>query len=122
MTAIQSETKGHEDIESVLAILHGEVSGVEVNTTSESIDKWIDILNGYKGEYKEILANLKELNKLLKSQNSDAGEIVQLLVNLGEQTTAIGDDAASGIKGPLHTLGKALVTFSHKVQRHANAQ
>jgi DNA integrity scanning protein DisA with diadenylate cyclase activity len=120
---IQSENKGHEDIDSAVAILHSEIAEVKVNTASNSIDKWIDIVNGYKDEpSKGISANLKELNKLLKGQNSDAAEIVKLLGKLGEQTTAVGDDAAYGVKGPLHTLGKALITFSHKVQRHANAQ
>jgi hypothetical protein len=120
---MQSENKGYEDIDSVVDILHSGIVEVNVNNASNSIDKWIDIVNGYKDEpSKGISANLKELNELLKGQNSDAAKIVELLGKLGEQTTAVGDDAAYGVKGPLHTLGKALITFSHKVERHANAQ
>jgi hypothetical protein len=117
---IQSGSKEHEDIESAVAILHSEIAEVKVNTASSSIDKWIDFLNGHKDEHsKEILASLKELKKLLKGQNSDAAELAKLLGKLGEQTTAVGDDAARGVKGPMHTLGKALITFSHKIERSA---
>jgi hypothetical protein len=91
-----------------------------VNAASSSIDKWIDFLNGHKDEHsKGISDSLKELKKLLKGQNSDAAEISKLLNKLGEQTTAVGDDAARGVKGPMHTVGKALITFSHKVERSA---
>jgi hypothetical protein len=117
---IQSGSKEHGDIESVVAILHGDITDVKVNVASDSIDKWIDFLNGHKDEHsKEISASLKELKKLLKGQNNDAAEISKLLNKLGEQTTAVGDDAARGVKGPMHTLGKALITFSHKIERSA---
>jgi hypothetical protein len=117
---IQSESKEHEDIESTVAILHSEISEVKVNAASSSIDKWIDFLNGHKDEHsKGISDSLKELKKLLKGQNSDAAEISKILSKLGEQTTAVGDDAARGVKGPMHTVGKALITFSHKVERSA---
>jgi hypothetical protein len=117
---IQSGSKEHEDIESTVAILHSEISEVKVNAASSSIDKWIDFLNGHKDEHsKGISDSLKELKKLLKGQNSDAAEISKILSKLGEQTTAVGDDAARGVKGPMHTVGKALITFSHKVERSA---
>jgi hypothetical protein len=115
---IQNGSKEHEDIEATVAILHSEIAEVKVNTAGNSIDKWIDFLNGHKDEHsQEISDSLKELKKLLKGQNSDAAEISKLLNKLGEQTTAVGDDAARGVKGPMHTLGKALITFSHKVER-----
>jgi hypothetical protein len=117
---IQSGSKEHEDIESTVAILHSEISEVKVNAASSSLDKWIDFLNGHKDEHsKGISDSLKELKKLLKGQNSDAAEISKILSKLGEQTTAVGDDAARGVKGPMHTVGKALITFSHKVERSA---
>ena len=118
--AIQNGSKEHKDIESVVAVLHGEVADVKVSTASDSIDKWIDFLNEHKDEHsKKISASLKELKKLLKGHNSDASEISKLLNKLGEQTTALGDDAERGVKGPMHTLGKALITFSHKIERLA---
>jgi hypothetical protein len=117
---IQSGSNEHENIESTVALLHSEISEVKVNAASSSIDKWIDFLNGHKDEHsKGISDSLKELKKLLKGQNSDAAEISKLLNKLGEQTTAVGDDAARGVKGPMHTVGKALITFSHKVERSA---
>ena len=118
----QNESKEHKDIDSAIAILHGEVAAVKVNATTNAIDKWIDFLNGHKDDHSnEISASLKELNKLLKGQNSDAAEISKLLSKLGEQTTALGDDAARGVKGPMHSLGKALITFSNKIERSAKA-
>jgi hypothetical protein len=118
----QSESKEHKDIESAIAILHSEVADVKVTATTDAIDKWVDFLNGHKDEHsQEISASLKELKKLLKGQSSDAAEISKLLNKLGEQTTALGDDAARGVKGPMHTLGKALITFSHKIERSAKA-
>jgi hypothetical protein len=120
--AIQSESKENRDIDSIVAILHSEIADVKVNAATDAIDKWIDFLNGHKDEHsKEILASLKELKKLLKGKNSDASEISKLLNKLGEQTTTLGDDAARGVKGPMHTLGKALITFSHKIERSAKA-
>jgi phenylalanyl-tRNA synthetase beta subunit len=117
---IQNGSEEHEDIESTVAILHSDISEVKVNAASSSIDKWIDFLNGHKDEpSKEISTSLKELKKLLKGQNSDAAEISKLLSKLGEQTTTVGDDAARGVKGPMHSLGKALITFSHKIERSA---
>lgn len=118
--ATQSGSKEHENVESTLAILHDEIGDVKVNIASDSIDNWINFLNEHKDEDgKKISASLKELKKLLKGKNSDASEICKLLGELGEQTTALGDDAARGVKGPLHTLGKALITFSHKIERSA---
>ncbi len=118
----QSESKEHKDINSAIAILHGEVADVKVKATIDAIDKWVDFLNGHKDEHsQEISASLKELKKLLKGQNSDVAEISKLLNKLGEQTTALGDDAVRGVKGPMHTLGKALITFSHKIERSAKA-
>jgi hypothetical protein len=120
--AIQSESKENRDIDSVVAILHGEIADIKVNAATDAIDKWIDFLNGHKDENsKEILVSLKELKKLLKGKKSDASEISKLLNKLGGQTTTLGDDAARGVKGPMHTLGKALITFSHKVERSAKA-
>jgi hypothetical protein len=117
---IQSGSKEHEHIESVVAILHGEVADVNVNSTTDSIDEWIDFLNGHKDKgIKELAASLKELKKLLKAKHGDASEISKLLNKLGEQTNTLGDEAERGIKGPLHTLGKALITFSHKIERAA---
>ncbi|MBC7824479.1 MAG: hypothetical protein H7126_11520, partial [Candidatus Parcubacteria bacterium] len=64
-------------------------------------------------------ASLKELKKLLKGKKSEASEIAEVLEQLGEQTTAIGDDSGKGIKGPLHKVGKALAQAAKKIEKAA---
>jgi allophanate hydrolase subunit 1 len=118
--ATKSGNTEHKDIESAIAILHDEIVDVKADTANESIEEWIDFLKEHKDEgIKEILASLKELKKLLKGKKSDATEICEVLKKLGEQTNALGDDAERGVKGPMHTLGKALITFSNKIERAA---
>jgi hypothetical protein len=111
------------DIESVIEFFHGDITEVESEAGIDSIDEWVDFLKGHKEEgIKELSASLKQLKKLLKAKNADAGEIAEVLNQLGEQTNAIGDDAERGVKGPLHKLGKALISSSHKVEKFADTE
>lgn len=116
----ESDLDNAPDVESLTEILHGDPTEIESNEAIDSIDEWVDFLKGHKEDnIKELSASLKELKKLLRSKKSDGSEIAEVLETLGEQTNAIGDEAARGVKGPLHTLGKALITFSHKIERAA---
>jgi hypothetical protein len=111
------------DIDSLVDVLHSDVTDVDTGTAVDSIDEWIDFLKGHKEEgVKEISTSLKELKKLLKGKSSDASEIASVLSQLGEQTNAAGDSAQRGVKGPLHTVGKALISFSHKVEKMADKE
>ncbi|MBD2078947.1 hypothetical protein [Leptolyngbya sp. FACHB-17] len=115
-----SEVDNAPDIESLTEILHGDPTEIESEEAIDSIDEWVDFLKGHKEEnIKELSASLKELKKLLKGKKTEASQIVEVLAKLGEQTNAIGDEAGRGVKGPMHTLGKALITFSHKIERAA---
>jgi ABC-type transporter Mla subunit MlaD len=115
-----SKSKDRKEIELVITDLYGDFADIKVNTTINAIDKWIDFLNGHKDEHsQEISDSLKELKKLLKDRNSDAAEISKILSKLGERTTAIGDDAAHGVKRSMHNLGKVLITFSRKIEQSA---
>lgn len=115
-----SDLDNAPDVESLTEILHGDPTEIESNEAIDSIDEWVDFLKGHKEDnIKELSASLKELKKLLRGKKSDGSEIAEVLESLGEQTNAIGDEAARGVKGPLHTLGKALITFSHKIERTA---
>jgi hypothetical protein len=111
------------DIDSLVDVLHSDVTDVDTGTAVDSIDEWIDFLKGHKEEgVKEISTSLKDLKKLLKGKHSDASEISSTLSQLGEQTNAVGDSAQRGVKGPLHTVGKALISFSHKVEKMADKE
>ncbi len=119
-TAAESEANNTPDIESLTEILHSDITEIESDAAIDSIDEWVDFLKGHKEDnIKELSASLKELKKLLKGKKTEASAIVEALSKLGEQTNAIGDEAGRGVKGPVHTLGKALITFSHKIERAA---
>jgi hypothetical protein len=109
------------DIDAVMDVLHSDISDLDSSSAVDAIDEWVDFLKGHKEEgVKELSSSLKDLKKLLKGKNSDPSEIAAVLNTLGEQTNALGDSAERGVKGPLHTLGKGLVTFSHKVEKMAD--
>ena len=113
-----SEGDNAPDIESLTEILHGDITEVEPEEAVNSIDEWVDFLKGHKEDnVKELSASLKELKKLVKGKKSEASEIAAVLAKLGEQTNAVGDEAGRGVKGPVHTLGKALITLGHKIER-----
>lgn len=108
------------EVDSLVEVLHGDVTEIEADTAIESIDVWVNFLKGHKEEnVKELSASLKELKKLLKGKKSEASEIAEVLEQLGEQTTAIGDDSGKGIKGPLHKVGKALAQAAKKIEKVA---
>lgn len=118
--AVENDVDNAPDIESLTEILHSDATEIESEEAIDSIDEWVDFLKGHKEDnVKELSASLKELKKLLKAKKTEASQIVEALQKLGEQTNAIGDEAGRGVKGPVHTLGKALITFSHKVERAA---
>lgn len=115
-----AEVDNAPDIESLTEVLHSDPTEIESEQAIDSIDEWVDFLKGHKEDnIKELSASLKELKKLLKGKKTEASQIVEVLAKLGEQTNAIGDEAGRGVKGPVHTLGKALITFSHKIERAA---
>jgi hypothetical protein len=119
-TSGESNLDNAPDVESLTEILHGDITEIEPDEAIDSIDEWVDFLKGHKEDnIKELSASLKDLKKLLKGKKSEGSEIAAALATLGEQTNAIGDEAARGVKGPLHTLGKALITFGHKIERAA---
>jgi hypothetical protein len=108
------------DVESLVEVLHGDVTEIESEESIEAIDLWVNFLKGHKEEnIKEVSASLKELKKLLKGKKSEASEIAEVLHNLGEQTNAIGDEAERGVKGPLHKVGKALMQAAKKIEKYA---
>ncbi|MGV0028232.1 hypothetical protein [Phormidesmis priestleyi] len=109
------------DAESLVEILHGDVTEIEPGAAIDQIDLWVNFLKGHKEEnIKEVSSSLKELKKLLKGKKSEASEIAEVLSQLGEQTNAIGDEAERGVKGPLHKVGKALIQAAGKIEKMAD--
>jgi hypothetical protein len=111
------------DAESLVEILHGDVTKIESGDAIEQIDLWVNFLKGHKEDnIKKLSSSLKELKKLLKGKKSEASEIAEVLSQLGEQTHAIGDEAERGVKGPLHKVGKALIQAAGKIEKMADRE
>lgn len=109
------------DVDSLVEVLHSDVTELESEDAIESIDLWVNFLKGHKEDnVKALSASLKELKKLLKGKKSETSEIAAVLEQLGEQTTAIGDESGRGVKGPLHTVGKALAQAAKKIEKSAD--
>jgi hypothetical protein len=117
---VESDQDNAPDVEAAVDFLHGDITEVESDSAIDSIDEWVDFLKGHKDDgIKELSATLKELKKLVKGKKSEASEIAEVLHKLGEQTNAIGDESERGVKGPLHKLGKALITGAGKIEKIA---
>jgi type I site-specific restriction-modification system R (restriction) subunit len=97
-----------EKIDALSNVLKGDLTSIEPNAALETIDEWYKLLNKSKEpEIKEIATGLKEMQKLLKTE--DAGhELGELICHLGEQITDVSADADKELKKGLQALGKQL--------------
>lgn len=97
-----------EKIESLSSALKGDLTTIEPDAAMEMIDEWYKLLNKSKEpEFKEIATGLKEVQKLLKTE--DAGhELGELICHLGEQINDVSEDAEKELKKGLQALGKQL--------------
>jgi hypothetical protein len=81
------------------------------------IDRWYDILHESEDEnLQEIASELKALKQLLKGKKVDAGELSEMLINIGEQTTEASSNASRGFKGAIQMLGKSLVRLGKSIE------
>lgn len=97
------------DISELIEVLHGDVTSIDPEGASASIDEWIAAIKSSGDEgYAEISTHLKELKKLLGRKKAKSLEIGAVMIQLGEETNKAGDEAERGHKGHLHNLGKAL--------------
>lgn len=97
------------DISELIEVLHGDVTSIDPEGASASIDEWISAIKASGDEgYEEISTHLKELKKVLNRKRAKPSEIGAVMIQLGEETNKAGDEAERGHKGHLHNLGKAL--------------
>jgi hypothetical protein len=81
------------------------------------IDRWYEILHESEDEnLQEIASELKALKQLLKGKKVDAGELSEVLINIGEQTTEASSNASRGFKGAIQMLGKSLVRLGKSIE------
>lgn len=97
-----------EKLSSLSGVLEGDVSSVEPDAAFKVIEEWSGIIKKTKGaDSKEVASGLKELQELLKGEDS-GHELGELLGHLGTQTSKMAADADQGLKNPLKILGKQL--------------
>jgi hypothetical protein len=81
------------------------------------IDRWYDLLQESEDEnLQKIASELKALKQLLKGKKVDAGELSEMLIDIGEQTTEAGSSASRGFKGAIQMLGKSLVRLGKSIE------
>jgi hypothetical protein len=81
------------------------------------IDRWYDLLHESEDKnLQEIATELKALKQLLKGKKVDAGDLSEMLINIGEQTTEAGSNASRGFKGVVQMLGKSLTRLGKSIE------
>jgi len=108
MSDKKNTSEALEKIDSLSSVLKGDLSSIKPDAAMEMIDEWYNLLNKSKEpEFKEIATGLKEMQKLLKTE--DAGhELGELICHLGEQISDVSADADKELKKGLQALGKQL--------------
>ena len=105
-----------QKLESLVQLLKGEISTIDPDPALKIIDEFHGLVQKAKQPAaKEIANGLKELHKLLQQTEQPGlllGELGELIGHLGEQTTQIATQSASGLKTPLQHLGKQLTKLS----------
>jgi hypothetical protein len=81
------------------------------------IDQWYDVLHESDEEnLQEIASQLKALKQLLKGKKVKAGDLSEMLIDIGEQTTEAGSTASRGFKGVIQMLGKSLIRLGKSIE------
>ena len=98
-----------EKIYSLIDILQEDLTAVDLDTATAAIDEWYQQLKGAKNkELKQIATNLKNLRKLVTSEEADESEIAEILISLGEQIGEYASNADENISDPLQELSAVL--------------
>uniref|UniRef100_B8HXM2 Uncharacterized protein n=1 Tax=Cyanothece sp. (strain PCC 7425 / ATCC 29141) TaxID=395961 RepID=B8HXM2_CYAP4 len=97
-----------EQLNSLVDLLEEDLDNLDPQAAIAPIDHWYALLHRSDNEQQQQLANsLKELKQALKS-NKARGALPELLIRVGEQTTAIAAEAGRGFKRPIQRVGKLL--------------
>ncbi|GET43853.1 hypothetical protein MiSe_86790 [Microseira wollei NIES-4236] len=98
-----------EKIYSLIDILQEDLTAVDLDTATAAIDEWYQQLKGSKNkDLKQIATNLKNLRKVVTSEEADESEIAEILISLGEQIGEYASNADENISDPLQELSAVL--------------
>ncbi len=118
-----SESDSSQELEELIETLNGDLTSVEPEAALGIVDQWYGLLNKAKEpELKEIATSLKQLQKLLKSDKTEAHDIGEVLEQLGEQTSECASEADKSAKNTLQKLGKQLTKVGASINKADNQE
>ncbi len=120
-TADHTETL--QKLETLSEVLQDDLTSVAPDAATVMIDEWHHLVQKAKlPESQDIASGLKELQKLLKQDNTDGHDLGELLSHLGEQTSDVAAKADKELKTLLNNLGKQLVKVGKSLTKTESKQ
>jgi hypothetical protein len=105
-----------EALEALAETLDQDPDEIDAKSVGQ-IDQWYDVLHESDEEnLQEIASQLKALKQLLKGKKVNAGDLSEMLIDIGEQTTEAGSTASRGFKGVIQMLGKSLIRLGKSIE------
>lgn len=105
----QTDIDLNQEVNQLINYLDGDLSEIDAEDGLDMIDQWIGFLSKAKEpEVKELVKELKELQKMLKTGKASGHEISEALIHIGEQTSEFSSNAEKGSKQSVQRLGKQL--------------
>ena len=99
-----------EKIYSLIDILQEDLTAVDLDTATAAIDEWYQQLKGAKNkDLKQVATQLKNLRKLVTSEEADESKIAEILISVGEQIGEFASNADENISDSLQELSSALI-------------
>ena len=105
----QADIDLSQEVNDLIENLSGDLSDIDAESGLNLIDQWIGFLSKAKEpEVKELVKELKELQKMLKTGKASGHEVSEVLIHIGEQTSEFSSNAEKGSKQSVQRLGKEL--------------
>lgn len=105
----QAEANVNQNLDQLVESLQQDLDSIAIEDAIAMIDEWHGFLSKAKVDgAKELASELKELQKLLKSNKATGHEISEVLINIGEATAIFSGDSEKGSKQTVQRLGKQL--------------
>ncbi|MBD1910424.1 MULTISPECIES: hypothetical protein [unclassified Leptolyngbya] len=105
----QVDTDVNQNLDQLVESLQSDLNSIAIEDALALIDQWQSLLSKSKiNGGKELAAELKELQKLLKSDKSTGHEISEVLIQIGERTAEFSGEAEKGSKQTVQRLSKQL--------------
>lgn len=105
----QVDTDVNQNLDQLVESLQSDLNSIAIEDAIAFIDQWQSVLSKSKiNGGKELASELKELQKLLKSDKATGHEISEVLIQIGDRTAEVSSEAEKGSKQTVQRLGKQL--------------